>query len=350
MNFGQALEELKNGNRVSRSGWNGKGMFVYFVNGSTFAVNRPPLLGIYPEGTVINYLPHIDMKTADGSCVPWLASQTDILAEDWGLVTNLKILSGEPLRIMYDGINTDARTIAKLIKPGDLVAYYIDGRYAWKPEEIALFPHNTHVTITVLGNPADVADCEAGDLTPESAARWVIKQKARGYSRPTVYRSLNLMEGIRRATGTLIMGRDWDSWVADYDNDTNSVYPGSVAKQYKTTAGYDKSAVFDNLWPHRVVVHPPVPIMSPKWPARVTLKLGTKGYAVEALQKALRNSGIVGVRGIAYDGVFGVQTQTAVRNFEASEKLAVDSGIAGSQVRNELIVLGLLNSEGQFSG
>lgn len=83
MDIGQALEVLRNGGRVTRPGWNGQGMFIYLVPGSTFKVNRPPLLGIYPEGTEINYLPHIDMRTADGSCVPWLASQTDILATDW---------------------------------------------------------------------------------------------------------------------------------------------------------------------------------------------------------------------------------------------------------------------------
>jgi hypothetical protein len=86
MDFGEALAALKNGGRVTRPGWNGKGMFLYLVPGSTFQVNRPPLLGIYEEGTVINYLPHIDMRTADGSCVPWLASQADLLADDWEAV------------------------------------------------------------------------------------------------------------------------------------------------------------------------------------------------------------------------------------------------------------------------
>ena len=86
MNFGQALESLKEGKRVAREGWNGKGMFLFLVPGSTFQVNRPPLLGIYAEGTTINYCPHIDMKTADDKVVPWLASQTDVLAEDWNLV------------------------------------------------------------------------------------------------------------------------------------------------------------------------------------------------------------------------------------------------------------------------
>ena len=84
MSFGHAIELLKAGRRVARKGWNGKGMFLFLVDGSTFKVNRPPLLGIYPEGTEINYCPHIDMKTADGKIVPWLASQPDVLAEDWG--------------------------------------------------------------------------------------------------------------------------------------------------------------------------------------------------------------------------------------------------------------------------
>jgi hypothetical protein len=84
--FGVALDHLKSGNRVARFGWNGSGMFLFLVNGSTFNVNRPPLLGIYPEGTQINYRSHIDMKTVDGSIVPWVASQTDLLADDWHTV------------------------------------------------------------------------------------------------------------------------------------------------------------------------------------------------------------------------------------------------------------------------
>jgi hypothetical protein len=83
MNFGVALMRLKQGYKIFREGWNGKGMFLFLVPGSTFHVNRAPLLGIYPEGTQINYRSHIDMKAADGTVVPWVASQTDILADDW---------------------------------------------------------------------------------------------------------------------------------------------------------------------------------------------------------------------------------------------------------------------------
>mgnify|MGYP003415933259 CR=1 FL=1 len=89
LTFGQAIEALKQGKKVARAGWNGKGMFLFLVPGSTFKVNRAPLLGIYPEGTEVNYCSHIDMKTADDKVVPWLASQTDVLAEDWDIVENL---------------------------------------------------------------------------------------------------------------------------------------------------------------------------------------------------------------------------------------------------------------------
>lgn len=88
MDFGEAVRHLKHGGKVAREGWNGKGMFLFLVPGSRFTVNRAPLLGIYPEGTEIDYHAHIDMKTAQGYVVPWLASQADVLAEDWVVVTD----------------------------------------------------------------------------------------------------------------------------------------------------------------------------------------------------------------------------------------------------------------------
>lgn len=68
MTFGHALEELKRGERVTRRGWNGKGMW---------------LMAQYPDGESLMTLPYIYMKTVHGDLVPWLASQTDLFAEDW---------------------------------------------------------------------------------------------------------------------------------------------------------------------------------------------------------------------------------------------------------------------------
>lgn len=84
--FGLAIHALKSGERVRRTGWNGKGMFLFLVPGSQFKVNREPLLSIMGEGAVVDYHAHIDMKTAQGYVIPWLASQADMLAMDWEIV------------------------------------------------------------------------------------------------------------------------------------------------------------------------------------------------------------------------------------------------------------------------
>lgn len=100
MDFGQALNELKKGEKVARAGWNGKGMFIYLVKGvqvpyenlrneaaSALRADKESNRG---KKATINS--HIDMKAADGSIVVgWLASQTDMLAEDWEVVNPYRI-------------------------------------------------------------------------------------------------------------------------------------------------------------------------------------------------------------------------------------------------------------------
>lgn len=87
LDFGEALEYLKQGKRVARSGWNGKNMFLFLVGGSeNLTVDREPLMSILGKGSTFNYQPHVDMLTADGSIVPWLCSQSDMLATDWCIV------------------------------------------------------------------------------------------------------------------------------------------------------------------------------------------------------------------------------------------------------------------------
>ena len=85
-NFGKALELLKEGKKVQRKGWNGKGMFLTLQKGSTVKgvmMRNEPAKEFYGENDV-NICSHIDMKAADGSyVVGWLASQTDMLADDW---------------------------------------------------------------------------------------------------------------------------------------------------------------------------------------------------------------------------------------------------------------------------
>lgn len=85
MNFGQALQALKEGEAVARAGWNGKGMFLYHVPANKY----PPVTEIakkHFQGEDVPYDAYIAMKTVQKTVVPWLASQTDILAEDWEVI------------------------------------------------------------------------------------------------------------------------------------------------------------------------------------------------------------------------------------------------------------------------
>ncbi len=103
LTFGDALLALKVGAKVARAGWNGKGMWVALTPGTevpkelaragaaqhradeiTRACDEIP--GVVPAP--LRILPHLDMRAADGSLViGWLASQTDMLAEDWSVVS-----------------------------------------------------------------------------------------------------------------------------------------------------------------------------------------------------------------------------------------------------------------------
>jgi len=93
--FSAALTWLKQGKKVARSGWNGKGMWVALTPGSVFAKEgakeghaaKHRADEIATAGGDIVLLPHIDMRSADGSMViGWLASQTDLLSDDWVIV------------------------------------------------------------------------------------------------------------------------------------------------------------------------------------------------------------------------------------------------------------------------
>lgn len=94
LSFGAALALLKDGKRVARVGWNGKAMWIALTPGSEIdpesaRVGAARLLASSTASRApLRILPHIDMKAADGSLVVgWLASQTDMLAEDWMVVS-----------------------------------------------------------------------------------------------------------------------------------------------------------------------------------------------------------------------------------------------------------------------
>jgi len=86
LNFSKALEALKNGHKIARFGWNGKGMWLYLIEASDYELKKD---------IPFDSLAWIGMKTADNKFVPWLASQSDLLAEDWETVGNQGITVDE---------------------------------------------------------------------------------------------------------------------------------------------------------------------------------------------------------------------------------------------------------------
>lgn len=94
LTFGLALEALKQGKRVARAGWNGKNMFLFLLPGGTVptkAIHDPALRKVIEQqvdGDTFEGLPSIRMWTADKKILTgWLASQTDMLSEDWMIVS-----------------------------------------------------------------------------------------------------------------------------------------------------------------------------------------------------------------------------------------------------------------------
>lgn len=72
MNIGGAVEAMQEGAKVSRPGWNGKGMWI--------AIHEPKAKARMTQ-------PYVYMKTAQGDYIPWLCSQADLLADDWEIVS-----------------------------------------------------------------------------------------------------------------------------------------------------------------------------------------------------------------------------------------------------------------------
>ena len=96
LNFGEAIEALKLGRRVSRKGWNDKGMFIFMRPACEVTAETASLFESLPwsvknwmcatvrQDNKLTFTPYLCMKAADGTIVNgWLASQTDMLSEDW---------------------------------------------------------------------------------------------------------------------------------------------------------------------------------------------------------------------------------------------------------------------------
>jgi Protein of unknown function (DUF2829). len=103
MEFGQALTGLKHGSRATREGWNGKGMWVVLVGASHYDVGaRTVGLNVRKDPTP-NLRPWLGLKAHNGDFVPWVASQSDILADDWVVLDAEDYVNKFEVRIPLDG-------------------------------------------------------------------------------------------------------------------------------------------------------------------------------------------------------------------------------------------------------
>lgn len=84
--FEWALMHLKNGAKIQRKGWNGKGMFIYYVPKGAYKPCTKIAESLANKDGLVEYGAYIAIKTVQGNVIPWLASQADMLAEDWEVV------------------------------------------------------------------------------------------------------------------------------------------------------------------------------------------------------------------------------------------------------------------------
>lgn len=98
MDFSDALKALKRGEPVARSGWNGKGMFLYLVGPGNYPAKSYVAKEVWGEEGLVPYTSYIAIKSVNGTVTPWVASQTDLLADDWDAL---------PLRELSRGVNTN---------------------------------------------------------------------------------------------------------------------------------------------------------------------------------------------------------------------------------------------------
>lgn len=86
LTFGLAIEALKKGHKVARAGWNGKGMFVYFVPAASYPVQTGAAKSHFGDGAMVPYNAYMALKNVDETVSTWVPSVNDCLAEDWSIL------------------------------------------------------------------------------------------------------------------------------------------------------------------------------------------------------------------------------------------------------------------------
>lgn len=83
LTFGLAIEALKKGYKVARAGWNGKGMFVYYVPANAYPAQTAIAKSHFGEDVLVPYNAYFAIKNVDETVSTWVPSVNDCLSEDW---------------------------------------------------------------------------------------------------------------------------------------------------------------------------------------------------------------------------------------------------------------------------
>lgn len=86
LTFGLAIEALKKGAKVARSGWNGKGMFVYLVPANSYPAQTSAAKSYFGDVAMVPYNAYMAIKNVDNTVSTWVPSINDVLSEDWALI------------------------------------------------------------------------------------------------------------------------------------------------------------------------------------------------------------------------------------------------------------------------
>lgn len=111
LNIGHAVDMLKRGYKVARKGWNGKGMFLYYIPENRYTAITPIAKSFMGEDEKVPYAAYVAMKTADNKVVPWVCSQTDLLAEDWVVLDAVAISLNDDSTFTLYNLHNDVYNI-----------------------------------------------------------------------------------------------------------------------------------------------------------------------------------------------------------------------------------------------
>ena len=86
LTFGMAIMAMKEGKKISRTGWNGADMFLYYVPAAKYKAQTSVIMDMGYEDGLIPYRAYMALKTAQGDIATWSPSGSDALAEDWVII------------------------------------------------------------------------------------------------------------------------------------------------------------------------------------------------------------------------------------------------------------------------